>query len=65
MLVILLGILLGNLLGIMLVILLGIMLVILLGIMLMILLVILLGSRSLLSKKPLCWAMSGRIYIFR
>ena len=62
-----------NLLGIMMVILLGIMLVILLGvlrgnllrIMLVILLVILLGSRSLLSKKPLCWAMSGRIYIFR
>ena len=54
-----------NLLGIMMVILLVIMLVILLGIMLMILSVILLGSRSYPSKKPLCWAMSGRIYIFR
>ena len=42
-----------------------ILLVIILGIMLVILLVILLRSRSLLSKKPLCWAMSGRIYIFR
>ena len=42
-----------------------ILLVILLGILLVILLVILLGSRSYPSKKPLCWAMSGRIYIFR